>query len=1735
MSDLLDRLNRMESGVGPSTVIAQKNHTGVAAQTLQDDAERQRKQLLGQMAGLTAAQANASVTHKSEAQRYYEGKDQTAASLESVRSNPDFQSVVGQANSDIWRSGNLFTGNANARNVARSIQLLNRGTEVQNKSSAYQTAQSMTKEERDTLMYYGATDQWDKASEYLDSIEHKTNQRTSQELMETAREFSEEHPLLGAVGSVGAGILSGVGYVGNALNAAKNAITGEYTPTDPNSNLFQGAQLSQATTEGVSEAAERMPVLGNVQIGDTNLGSFLAQTGMSMGQFLAAASMGPAGLAVLGSGAAGNTTYDALHRGGTEGQAAALGTAAGLIEAATEKLGLDNLFAIGKTGRSGVASVLRNIAKQAGVEAAEESISEVANTLADIAIMGDQSQVSQTIEQLMSKGMSREEAQSQAFQQVLSNIVWAAAGGGLSGGLIGAGASALNTARSRGQIVLPTANTNLPTAAQVMGPTVEQTETTAEQAATANAGQKNTASTGEAVNENGLTSLTELERTNLSSGKQNKVVSTLKDAVSFVRNALTNRQSSERAYLGKVPNTTAQKVLNDTGVDITGYNAILSSDNVRHIISRHGDSAREALMGQSAVTADDIALIPQVLSAPDNVTLSTEPDNRGRRALVFEKQIGDNYVTVQAVSDGTHSIQTNTLYKQKIKGPTDTGYNVNEIVDPVHNAQSEPPSGPFDGSIPQTGQSVNAVNDNVDSGRVVPTDGVMGRPVSDESTVGAAESGFDPWSHFQNQRSEFFPEGANAARPVDVPTTDPEGRRIRKTASTVMGAKAIPDEVVSDIQKMVLRGELSYNRVTDEASTNRAIKSIQDKGFERAMEEFTSNVQKGYVSKDLATLGQQLLVNAANAGDGKAVAELLTLYAQMETSAGQAVQAASILRKLSPNDQLYGVTRSVSELERAIQKRYKDHEITIDPSLLEEFANQTDQAGRDAVMGRIYQNVADQIPSSWKDKWDAWRYLAMLFNPRTHIRNIAGNIFFQPLRMVKNSVAATVETAVHAINPNFQKTKSFASNPALYRAAWNDWNNVKDVLSGNKYDDIKSEINSRRTIFKGRAAKPIEMARKGNSWALEFEDSIFKRITYADSLAGFLQARGVTAQQISNGTVDSALMSQARDYAGQEALRATYQDRNQLSDLLSTRFREDTTARRIGNMAIDAVLPFRRTPANILVRGFEYSPAGLAKALFADLGKVKQGKMSGAQAIDNIASGLTGSALFALGAYLLSEGIVTSGGGDDQEEDDWNSLTGQQNYALNLPGGGNVTLDWLAPESLPFFMGVELMDSISQNGLSLEGVMDALASVSDPMLELSMLQSLNDLIDSVSYADSVGKLPAMAGSALISYLTQAIPTLGGQIERSGETDRMSSFTDRESPVPSDIQYALSRAFARIPGLDYQQIPYIDAWGRTESNGNPLVNAMNNFLNPAYTSQSNVTAADREIQRLMEAGQTGVVPDRVKQSQKVDDQYLTADEYVTYATVKGQTSYEIVSDMIESDLYQEMTDEQKADAIKRAYQYAGHIAALEINPDHEAESYVEGALNSERDLGINSSEYLLLREEVGLSGIERIEKLMDSGVSYDNAVKTAVGIGGLEPEYGNDQVTDLQRWREVVNSDMSIDQQLSALETMTSESQYKKFTLANDYGINPDYYIDFYYDVLPKYDEPNKNGNLGTYTQDEVEAALDSLGSGVLFPGSKGLTNDQKAAMWQIITGSSSTKNNPYNKRVGQAVLDAMND
>lgn len=1330
--------------------------------------------------------------------------------------------------------------------------------------------------------------------------------------------------------------------------------------------------------------------------------------------------------------------------------------------------------------------------------------------------------------------------------------------------------------------------------------------------------QKAAPEMGTAVNENGLAALTEREQINLSGGKKNKIVTTFQEAVTFIQNALFNKQSVDRAFLGKVPDSVSQKVLVDTGVDISGYNAILPSDAVRHMFKNHGDPFTEQARGQVSLTPETAAEIPAVISAPDRVYLSPDTDARGLPTLIFEKQIGDYYITAQAIADGTHSIQTDTLYIRK-KNSQDTVFNADASTDPGHNAQSVPPQSSSGESIPLPGAegkgdvlereaqrlfgqpAGEALQADVPGGTMEQTDGqeadygrgaaqadqaegegllrkegygddahrgreeslsgfleresaegrtvrstgrigygyrpvpveaqtaytgevlaelralgveafaydgelranVNGRTVRDmgeaatlrdgsvgvpnreageltpreiaaheafhamsrkrlpeaaafqraveayalvdselfqayagdivdqyfsrgfnyadpvqkhkfmgelcaylsgdlyEGAVdvsgmfsdfgavrsawasmlesgrtgdglGAADAGFDPYSRLQNQTGRFHPEGANAARAVDVPMENFDGSSIPKSASTILGAQGLDGQDVRFLERQIAEGTLSFDTITDEGSVARAHGTMAEKGFDGALEQYRRTVRSGVATKDNTTLGQQLLLQAMREGNTAYTAELLSLYTRNATTAAQALQAQSIFRKLSPQGQLVAVQKAVD----ALNEKHGTH-VALDEADVADFLGAATEAERQAARERMLDQAASAVPGTFKAKFDTLRYLAMLGNPKTHIRNILGNTLFQPVVAAKNRVGALAEAAAYQISGGkVERTKALlGANPfgALAGEARADWVNVRDFLgSTTKYAEQTAlwNIEERADAFSDKkpVGRGINALSEFNSRALEAEDMAAKRLIYAQSLAGYLKANGVKSIR----EAAPALLNRARTYAAEEAMRNTFNDHNAVSDAVSKlggAARSDNPAVRAAGYVVEGVLPFKRTPANILVRAAEYSPVGAGLGILDTVRGARSGDAAQiGKGLDRLAAGLTGTALLTLGALAAGAGYVTGGGDRDKKQAAFDNLTGHQPYALELKDGTSVTLDWLAPEAIPFFMGVELYNAAVDGGLSLEDLGGILKNATAPMLELSMLQGLNDMFDNAAYAKNRGEsvLGNVLASALTSYVTQVFPTLGGQIERIGEDVRMSTYTDKNSPVPTDLQYTLGKVSAKVPGWDYHQVPYIDAWGREEATGDVLERAVNNLFNPAYTSRVDVSAVERELQRLADAtGETGVFPARAARYFDVGGERkdLTAEEYQTYAKALGQGRYTLVRQAMASEAYAAMDDAGKAAFVDKMYQVADAKARKQTVSAFQYSEEVQRYIDAERE-GITPMEFYAYKEATG---------------------------------------------------------------------------------------------------------------------------------------------------------------------------
>jgi len=167
---------------------------------------------------------------------------------------------------------------------------------------------------------------------------------------------------------------------------------------------------------------------------------------------------------------------------------------------------------------------------------------------------------------------------------------------------------------------------------------------------------------------------------------------------------------------------------------------------------------------------------------------------------------------------------------------------------------------------------------------------------------------------------------------------------------------------------------------------------------------------------------------------------------------------------------------------------------------------------------------------------------------------------------------------------------------------------------------------------------------------------------------------------------------------------------------------------------------------------------------------------------------------------------------------------------------------------------------------------------------------------------------------------------------------------------------------------------------------------------------------------------------------------------------------------------------------------------------------------------------------------RYEDFVGLGVDEAAAYDIATEISLLEPLEGKTSVSSTQKWRVVVDADLTPAEQLTALEAVTSESEYRKFNVAYDMGVMPEVFVSVR-EILPRYDA---DGN-GSYKNAEIEAALDSFGTGsggieLPMAGSVSttLTNAQRAALWQLLTCSTSAKNNPYSTTIGWEVINAVN-
>lgn len=928
-------------------------------------------------------------------------------------------------------------------------------------------------------------------------------------------------------------------------------------------------------------------------------------------------------------------------------------------------------------------------------------------------------------------------------------------------------------------------------------------------------------------------------------------------------------------------------------------------------------------------------------------------------------------------------------------------------------------------------------------------DGVDGYDGLGNADAGTVNTPFDA---MQAKSDEFYPVNPNSAErvqndqrraPSEVPVVNPDtGRNVEKTVSTILNSPLTSPEMATVYENAIAGGAFDYDVVTDRSAVQQAQAKIMRDGWREVANSFIAKAELGQRITKADTADAISAYNLAiSEGDHKAAFELATAIADAAHDSAQMVQAMNLMNRLTPEGRLLTLRRLVDRMnDRAARQNRAPRQSTADSgdvegarvdyidkvtgfTLSDELATnylmaETD-AERAAAWDAITTSIADQIPSTFREKANFWRYTSMLTNPTTHIRNIMGNAIQMGARKIKDGIGTAIERAV--IKDPSQRTKAVNVDKDLKAFAKGQYETDQSAAMGSgKYSDattagIEREIMEKRNVFtakmSGKLAKkisdivpdPIHKAADVlgagvqavgdfNSRLLDREDVRFNRNAYVDSFAQALQAKGVTAAEAHAGT-RTADVEAARAYAIEEAQKATYRNTTALSEALSQfgRYEGDNPVKRAGSFVADALFPFRKTPANILTTGLDYSPVGLAKGIKEAMFDVKSGKCTAADAVDSIASGLTGTGILALGAYLAAEGFFGATlhvrAGDDDKEEAFEKSMGGQDYAIQI-GGKSYTLDWAVPAAMPLFAGAAIMESIRKGGGTFDALVDSLLGMQDVVLETSMLSSLNDLISYWSYADN--KVGYLLDRAASSYAGQYIPTIGSKVASVFDDTVRKSYVEKGSgQVASDVNYFLQGAAKKVPGARNQLQPMVDMWGNEVSNGSAPERVFQSFLSPGFLKAQDNSPATQEIRRLAKAtGDSTVYPAAAEKSYTVKGEIwtLTGEEYTRYAKAMGQTRKELVEAALKLPAYKSMSNAEKADYIQNVYKYARETARQQVDPKYEpSDKWIENAKTSKRDIGVSIGEFLALYQKYGsekMSGkaYEKVKQAHDAGLS-----------------------------------------------------------------------------------------------------------------------------------------------------------
>ena len=288
------------------------------------------------------------------------------------------------------------------------------------------------------------------------------------------------------------------------------------------------------------------------------------------------------------------------------------------------------------------------------------------------------------------------------------------------------------------------------------------------------------------------------------------------------------------------------------------------------------------------------------------------------------------------------------------------------------------------------------------------------------------------------------------------------------------------------------------------------------------------------------------------------------------------------------------------------------------------------------------------------------------------------------------------------------------------------------------------------------------------------------RMARSEGLTG--SAAWTRAEEIANNPTHGM-----RAAAGSYALQQTFQERLGPIGQAITKLRDAVPGGKF-------LLPFLKTPANILKAAADYSPAGFAKTAI----RAASGKLEGGELADALAKNTLGTALTATVLYHALEGNITGGGPTGYNDRKRLEAAGWQQYSLKV-GNRFVSYRKIEPLGTVMSLAADIAEAIKKGS----------ASPGVGGLTKSLEQRISRNLEQSEFLGSVLRLNQIfEGRYLRGLVGTVVPTGVANIAKAVDpTVRAPSSLDS---LPEQIRQQLE---SRIPGLTKNVPPVTTPEGR----------------------------------------------------------------------------------------------------------------------------------------------------------------------------------------------------------------------------------------------------------------------------------------------------------------------------------